>query len=52
MITTIDCTWLELIDMLPKLSDGSIITIHEAGVNESTWIVQNGALERLAVTEW
>ena len=52
MITTIECTWLELIDMLPKLSNGSVVTIHEEGVNESTWLVRDGALERLAVIEW
>ncbi len=39
MIETIDYTWLELIDMLPKLPDGSVVTIHEDGVNESTWLV-------------
>ena len=52
MIRTIEYTWLELIDILPKLPNGSVVIIHEAGVNESTWLVLNGALERLAVIEW
>lgn len=52
MIATIDYTWLELIDVLPKLPDVSVVTIHEEGVNESTWLVRDGALERLAIIEW